>query len=281
MEYDDTSISFFTCTWNVQNLWTKEDQKIFKTNAPFLLGEEVLFVAELEIGRNPEYSNEEHTLQIKFLSHGHANIGFAIEEVFYTIDQVNRISTKKTKMFEDPVHNKKLLQVFAQPRTHRKEYNTDIKLTTQFFAPLLITFQVKLCSSDPNLINRPIDSTWSEQLWASAVNRKMTDVDFLVGEETFGAHRSLLSARSLFFAAMFKSGMKEAETGRVRIEDVDPVAFQHFLKFLYTGMFEPSSIDRELFTVADKYQESTLMEMCRASIQDDDMDDIVNTFFSC
>lgn len=75
--------------------------------------------------------------------------------------------------------------------------------------------------------------------------------------------------------------MKEAETGQVRIEDVDPVAFQHFLKFLYTGMFEPSSIDRELFTVADKYQELTLMELCRPSIQDDDMDNIVNTFFSC
>ena len=198
MEYDDTSISFFTCTWNVQNLWTKEDQKIFKTSAPFLLGEEVLFIAELEIGRNPEYSNEEHAIQIKFLSHGHANIGFAIEEVFYTIDQVNRISTKKTKMFEDPVHNKKLLQVFAQPRTHRKEYNTDIKLTTQFFAPLLITFQVKLCSSDPNLINRPIDSTWSGELWTAAVNRKMTDVEFLVGEEVFSAPRSLLSARELY-----------------------------------------------------------------------------------
>ena len=53
----------------------------------------------------------------------------------------------------------------------------------------------------------------------------MTDVEILVGEDAFGAHRSLLSARSPVFAAMFASGMKEAECGQVRIEDVDPVVF--------------------------------------------------------
>jgi len=93
----------------------------------------------------------------------------------------------------------------------------------------------------------------------------MTDVEFLVGEETFGAHRSLLSTRSPVFAAMFASGMKEVSTGQVRIEDVDPTTFQHFLKFLYIGMVEPSSVDRDLFVVADKYGVETLMELCRRS----------------
>ena len=101
-------------------------------------------------------------------------------------------------------------------------------------------FYDKMLSTVPNFTNKLVDSIFSEQLWASAVNRMMTDVEFLVGEEAFGAHRSLLSARSPVFAAMFASGMKEAETGQVRIEDVDPTTFQQFLKFLYTGMVEPS-----------------------------------------
>jgi len=101
----------------------------------------------------------------------------------------------------------------------------------------------------------------------------MTDVEFLVGEEAFGAHRSLLSARSPVFAAMFASGMKEALTGRVRIEDVNPTTFQRFLKFLYTGMVESSAMDEELFTVADKYGVATLIELCRPATQPVDTDD--------
>ncbi len=108
----------------------------------------------------------------------------------------------------------------------------------------------------------------------------MTDVEFLVGKTTFGAHRSLLSARNPVFAAMLSSGMEEAETGQICIEDVDSVTFQHFLKFLYTGMLEPSFMDKELFAVADKYQEVTLMELCRLSTQADDMDITISTFFS-
>ena len=62
---------------------------------------------------------------------------------------------------------------------------------------------------------------------------------------------------------MFASGMKEAETGQVRIEDVDPATFKQFLKFLYTEMVKPSAIEKELFNVAEKYQIETLMELCR------------------
>jgi len=71
MEYDENYISFFTCTMPVQNIWTKEDQRKNINKHSFLLveEEEVLFQAELQIGRNSE--NEEHTSPLKFLSHGH------------------------------------------------------------------------------------------------------------------------------------------------------------------------------------------------------------------
>jgi len=105
----------------------------------------------------------------------------------------------------------------------------------------------------------------------------MADVE----EVTFGAHRSLLSPHSPVFTAMFTCGMKEAESGQIRIEDIDPITFKHFLKFLYTGMFEPSTIDKELFTVADKYQVETLIELCRPAGQMADLGNIIDTFFSC
>jgi len=156
-------------------------------------------------------------------------------------------------------------------------------LTDRLSPSFSITFHIKLHYNVPHFIHKIIDSALNRQLLAAAINRKMTDVDFLVGEESFGAHRSLLSARSPVFAAMFTSGMKEVETGQVRIEDVKPITFKHFLHFLYTGLFEPSAMDRALFKVADKYQVETVMELCRPATQANptDMGKIIETFLSC
>jgi len=77
---------------------------------------------------------------------------------------------------------------------------------------------------------------------------------------------------------MFASGMKEAETGQVRVEDVEPETFQRFLKYLYTGILESSPRDEKLFTVADKYGVETLMELSRPTNTTGDTDD---TFMSC
>ena len=123
------------------------------------------------------------------------------------------------------------------------------------------------------------DSTWTEKLWAAAVDKVLTDVEFLIDGESISAHRSLLSARSPVFAAMFASGMKEARTGQVRIDDVDPDSFRHFMQFLYiTSTLVVSTDKAKIFTVADKYQVETLMELCRPSTQSVDMGDITAVF---
>ena len=50
------------------------------------------------------------------------------------------------------------------------------------------------------------DSTCGVQLWAASINKQQTDVEFLVEEEAFSAHRRLLSSRSPVFEAMFTIG---------------------------------------------------------------------------
>ena len=170
----------------------------------------------------------------------------------------------------------KLVQLFTIPETETTDFSS-----SSFSFPFVVHFIVKLRSTIPNFVNKLVDSNWNEQLWAAAVTWNLTDVKFLVGGMTFGAHRSLISARSSVFAAMFASGMKEAETGQVRIEDIDPVTFKCFLKFLYTGIFEPSSIDKDLYKIADKYQVETLMELCRPVTQVVEMGHLIETFLTC
>jgi len=211
------------------------------------------------------------TVSLKFISHGHQNISCEVEEV--TILNINQNNIGYCKMKEAQTRNKKLFQVFTVPK-HQ------LSITSLFCCPFVVTFHIKLRSTVPNFINKLVDSTCSEQLWAAAVHGKMTDVEFLVGDVAFCAHRSILSARSPVFAAIFASGIKTA-SGQLSIEDVDPATFQHFLKFIYTGMVEPSSIDKELFKVADRYRVETLMELCCPATQTVDTEDIIKTFFSC
>ena len=66
---------------------------------------------------------------------------------------------------------------------------------------------------------------------------------------------------------MYESGMTEVQTEHVdiRIEDVDSTIFKHLLKFLYTGMVEPSAMNKELFTFPVEYQGEILMELCRTA----------------
>jgi len=260
----------------VPNLtWTKEteEQETVTMSVPFEHRGKKLFRAELEMRKNPRQA-----YNLKFLSFGHEDISCFVEEVVCYIHQEDSSLNQRIKMRDSSPQNEKLLQVFSTQYSSSPPVR---ELTTPLSCPFVITFKARLCSTIPTFVIKMIDSIWSEQIWAAAVNRKMTDVEFLVGEEAFGAHRSLISARSPVFAAMFESGMKEAETGLVRIEDVDPITFQYFLKFLYTGMFEPSTKNRELFAVADKYGVETLMELCRPAIETVDKDEILKTFLSC
>jgi len=258
-------------------LGAEENQEPIKRSVSFEHEGKKMFRAWLEMTKSPNHPGKYTFSALKFLSYGHKSICFEILKVLCSIDGPDKNSSthqriSMTKM--EPKDNKISLQVFTSNLSATE-------LNTPFQCPFVITFNAKLESTVANFTNVPVDVTWSEQLWSASTNRKLTNVELLVGEESFGSHRSLLSARSPVFAAMFASGMKEAETGRVRIEDVDPTTFQHFLKFLYTGMLETSAMNKELFTVADKYGVETLMELCRPATQPADTnDDILKSFIS-
>ena len=124
-----------------------------------------------------------------------------------------------------------------------------------------------------------VDSSWKEQLWASSLNKQLTDVVLLVGEQSFSAHRCLLSARSPVFAGLFNGALQEEQ---LRILDTDPATFRVFLEFLYTGTLELDHRSDQLFVVAEKYEVETLMDLCRPVARPThDVDDVSRIFLSC
>ena len=61
---------------------------------------------------------------------------------------------------------------------------------------------------------------------------------------------------------MFANEMLESRTGRVHITDVSVETFRLFLQFLYTGSLDGGSFDEKLKYCADKYQVTTLNDLC-------------------
>ncbi len=222
---------------------------------PFQFGNRDIFRAQIETT-----NSKETDFNLTFHGYGHQNIGCNILEVFYsTFRDGDPLKTKRvTRMKEIRPTRSPSLKVFT---SRRSTFNIPIRS---------INFTVKFMMTS-NLSNQCVDFKWKEQLLSSCANRLLTDVEFLIEDQSFAAHRRLLSVHSPVFSAMFQSGMKEAETGKVRIEDVDSTTFQLFLEFLYTGTVKSSPIDTvQLYSVADKYQVEALMDLCRFMQQVDD-----------
>uniref|UniRef100_A0A0A9HAP9 BTB domain-containing protein n=1 Tax=Arundo donax TaxID=35708 RepID=A0A0A9HAP9_ARUDO len=99
------------------------------------------------------------------------------------------------------------------------------------------------------------------------------DVTFIVGGETFEAHKIVLAARSPVFMAQFYGQMRESETSCVTVEDVQPVVFGALLHFIYNDSLpdmgdlegnEYGEMIRHLLVTADRYAMERMKLLCQS-----------------
>ncbi|CAO2149779.1 unnamed protein product [Urochloa humidicola] len=94
------------------------------------------------------------------------------------------------------------------------------------------------------------------------------DATFLVGEETFAAHRLVLGARSSVFMAELFGPMKVKHTNQIKIEDVEPRVFKAMLHYIYTDSLPDMDKDdvpvmaQHLLVAADRYGLERLKLIC-------------------
>lgn len=90
------------------------------------------------------------------------------------------------------------------------------------------------------------------------------DVEITCDDETFHAHKVILSCRSKVFAAMLQSNMVEGITGKVMLQDIKATAFRLLLRYLYSGMMPKFDVDiaKELYEIGDRYAVEELKDAC-------------------
>ncbi|KAF7103978.1 hypothetical protein CFC21_104906 [Triticum aestivum] len=100
------------------------------------------------------------------------------------------------------------------------------------------------------------------------------DVNFLVGKESFAAHKNILAARSPVFNAQFFGDIKDKCSARVEIEDMEVAAFRAMLHFIYTDtvpeldhpLQEVTTMAQHLLAASDRYQLDRLKLICEIKL---------------
>ncbi|CAL4934337.1 unnamed protein product [Urochloa decumbens] len=104
------------------------------------------------------------------------------------------------------------------------------------------------------------------------------DVSFVIGGQTFHAHRAVLAARSPVFRAELLGSMAESTMSSITLQDIAPETFKLMLQFVYTDAFpedhelgDPAMRIKTLMLLlaaADRYALGRLKLLCAKRLWD-------------
>jgi speckle-type POZ protein len=121
--------------------------------------------------------------------------------------------------------------------------------------------------SDEELPLSAKKGSWISQMTHLFDSKSFSDVVFDVKGRKFEAHKFILTTRSPVFQAMFQSDLVVKNIYSVKIEDIEPEAFNEFLRFIYTDQVENlNEFAPLLLPFADKYMLDLLKAQCESSL---------------
>ncbi|EFX82533.1 hypothetical protein DAPPUDRAFT_101112 [Daphnia pulex] len=188
-------------------------------------------------------------------------IGMRVEDVKYGIQSSGIGPAKMTQMINDNIGNGGNLQLFTINLAEKVLGNCTLMFRiciegTGYFGYSGYSYQLS-------------DRLAKDQFWDALKNQQcLPDVEFVVMDKTFPAHRAILAARSHVFADEFKK-KQPGKDGRhqIRIDDVEPSTVNKLLHFVYTGELMGTSSDEDLLKLAHHYQLKTLSVLCQIALE--------------
>jgi alpha-tubulin suppressor-like RCC1 family protein len=129
--------------------------------------------------------------------------------------------------------------------------------------------QITTCSQHCAVLVDPTSPSSTRQSQEASFNNKQdSDVVFRVENESIYANVGVLSQKSDYFAAMFRSNMRESIERVVSVSHCSKAAFLQVLEYLYLDGFTVRIDDAvELWDLADFYQLEGLKYSCRSALE--------------
>jgi speckle-type POZ protein len=193
-------------------------------------------------------------------------IGMKVKGVRYGIQGSGLGPEKMTQMENENISDIGNLQLFT------------INLAEKVSGNYTIVFQICIVGTDPGYSFQLSDRLSKDQLGAAPKSQQnLADVEFVVKDKTFPAHRAILAARSPVFADEFEK--VQAVNGvphQIRIDGVEPSTVENFVHFIYTGETMGTLEDEELLQLADHYQLTTLTSLCKVALKKTDSMQMAN-----
>jgi len=105
--------------------------------------------------------------------------------------------------------------------------------------------------------------------WAAFLNNEyLSDITINVGGKIVHAHRVVLAARCAYFRGMFESGMKDAASQTVALDEIPYPIFMALLEYLYVDSVDVTSeLALPLFAAADFLGVEHLKSVCIGQIE--------------
>ncbi len=152
------------------------------------------------------------------------------------------------------------------------------KATLVYFHSLTLTIfvsELRMCSTSSIIMNRlctndSYPSFLQSQLADLRTNKQLCDVDIVVENCCFSAHRCVLAASSEYFSKMFTGRFKESREESVNLEGISKVAFEKIINYVYQGEIHISSENvQEICEAADILQYEYIKGECEVYMLDD------------
>ncbi len=99
-------------------------------------------------------------------------------------------------------------------------------------------------------------------------SRQLCDITIIIDGSEFHAHKLVLIACSPYFEAMFLSGMAESRQKTVKLQGIEPTAFESILELFYTGKVCLTMDNvQAILSAASMFQVEHLMNACSEFLQ--------------
>ncbi|VDP04148.1 unnamed protein product, partial [Soboliphyme baturini] len=141
----------------------------------------------------------------------------------------------------------------------RIQPSDELKLTVMF--SLVQGVMTRSFSTKP-FSPLPLESEVAQDLEIFRHEAKLTDFCIKTHGCEFKVHKAILYARSPVFAAMLQPHTEEFQTGRVVLDDIDPVVMENIICFIYCGKcpnINEYAVD--LFAAGDRFLLDGLKKM--------------------